>query len=120
MIVRFSHKKVLFLVSGVSLIALYFSTEDQEAKKFPVIGMVVSNKANAAAFQQGLRDLGYTDGQNLRIEYRHSEGKLDRIPGLVSELIERKVDLLFLENQVALRAAKKMTKTTPIVMVSSV
>jgi ABC-type uncharacterized transport system substrate-binding protein len=94
--------------------------EAQQQQKIPRIGMVVSSKANASAFQQGLHDLGYIEGQNLWIEYRNSGGRLDRIPGLVSELIEQKVDLLFLENQVALRAAKRTTKTIPIVMLSSV
>ncbi len=52
------------------------------------------------------------------IEYRYGEGELDRIPGLVNELVEQKVDILFVLNQVAIRAAKKTTKTIPIVMVS--
>jgi len=54
------------------------------------------------------------------IEYRYGEGKLDRMPSLVNELVKQKVDVLFLENQVAIGAAKKTTKTIPIVMVSSV
>ena len=71
-------------------------------------------------FRQGLRDLGYVEGHNLLIEYRYGEGKRDRMSGLVNELVDQIVDLLFVSNQVAIRAAKKTTKTIPIVMVSSV
>src|SRR5207344_559444 len=94
----------------------------QQPKKVPRIGVVVSGRAegSALAFRQGLRDLGYVEGKNLLIEYRYGEGKLDRMPGLVNELVDQKVDLLFVTNQVAIRAATKATKTIPIVMVSSV
>ena len=46
------------------------------------------------AFQQGLRDLGYIEGKNILIEYRYTEGKADRIPSLVAELVQLKVDVL--------------------------
>ena len=113
-------RRVFCLAVCAVLFALCTSAEAQQTGKIPRIGMIVSNSANSSAFRQGLRDLGYIEGQNLLVEYRHSEGKLDRIPGLVNELVEQKVDVLFLENQVALRAAKKTTKTIPIVMVSSI
>ena len=47
-------------------------------------------------FRQGLRDLGYIEGKNITIEYRGAEGKQDRIPGLVSELVQIKVDVLII------------------------
>ena len=111
---------IVSVALSAMLFALCMSAEAQQAKKVPRIGMVVSSPANSSAFRQGLRDLGYIEGQNLLIEYRHGEGKLDRMPVLVNGLVDQKVDLLFLDNQVALRAAKKTTKTIPIVMVSSV
>ena len=46
------------------------------------------------AFRQGLRDLGYIEGKNILVEYRYAEGKLDRIPSLVAELVQLKVDVL--------------------------
>ena len=46
------------------------------------------------AFRQGLRDLGYIEGKNILIEYRYVEGKLERIPSLVAELVQLKVDVL--------------------------
>ena len=46
------------------------------------------------AFRQGLRDLGYIEGKNILVEYRYAEGKRDRIPSLVAELVQLKVDVL--------------------------
>jgi len=69
------------------------------------------------AFRQGLRDLGYIDGKNVLVEYRYLEGKLDRIPDLVAELMHLKVDVFVLTPLSAIRAAKQATKTIPIVMV---
>jgi ABC-type uncharacterized transport system substrate-binding protein len=68
-----------------------------------------------SSFQEGLRNLGYIEGQNLVIEYRNAGGNLGRLPGLVNELVEQQLDLLFLDNQVAIGAAKNATKTIPIV-----
>ena len=113
---------LLSILSIAGLLAVGVKAEAQQAKKVPRIGVVVSGRGEGSvlAFRQGLRDLGYVEGKNVLIEYRYGEGKLDRMPGLVNELVEQKVDLLFVTNQVAIRAATKMTKTIPIVMISSV
>ena len=63
-----------------------------------------------------LRELGYVEGQNLVIERRFAEGKLDRLPGLARELVQRQVDILAAVSPAAVRAAKDTTKTIPIVM----
>jgi len=68
--------------------------------------------------RQGLRDLGYIDGKNIVIEYRGAEGKLERIPGIVAELVQLNVDVLVVLIPQAIRAAKQATKTIPIVMVT--
>jgi putative ABC transport system substrate-binding protein len=68
------------------------------------------------AFRQGLRDLGYMEGKNILVEYRSAEGHLDRIPGLVAELVQLKVDVLVSGNGPAVRAAKEATSAIPIVM----
>jgi len=72
------------------------------------------------AFRLGLRDLGYVEGKNILIEHRYAEGRLDRMPALVNELVQQKVDVIVAVNNVIIRAAKEATKTIPIVMLSSV
>jgi putative tryptophan/tyrosine transport system substrate-binding protein len=68
------------------------------------------------ALRQGLRDLGYIEGKNILIEYRGAEGNLDQIPGLVAELVQLQVDVLVSGNGPAIRAAKQVTSTIPIVI----
>ena len=71
------------------------------------------------ALRQGLRDLGYVEGKNFEIEFRGAEGKPDRMPSLVTELVQLKVDVLVVPTAAgAIRAAKQATKTIPIVMVT--
>ena len=67
-------------------------------------------------FRQGLRDLGYIEGKNILVEYRYAEGNRDRMPGIVAELVQLKVDVLFSTQAIVVRAAKEATKTIPIIM----
>jgi len=100
-------------------------TEAQQPKKVPRIGFV-SARANptpttpdssADALRQGLRNLGYIEGKNIVIEYRYFEGKVDRIPSLVAELLQLKLDVVVSVNTLAIRAFKQASKTIPIVIV---
>ena len=70
----------------------------------------------AQAFVQGLRDLGYVEGENIVIEYRWADGKLDRLPGFVTDLVHAKVDVIVSSASPAIRFAKEQTSTIPIVM----
>jgi len=94
----------------------------QQAKKVPRIGFLSSGSPSATtpefgeAFQQGLRDLGYVEGENILIEYRWAEGKFDRVTELAAELVRLKVDIILAPNSGIARAAKKATSTIPIVM----
>jgi putative ABC transport system substrate-binding protein len=107
------------------LFPLCFPVWAQQAKKLPRIGYLVTagDPGNPdspdKAFRQGLRDLGYVEGENILIEYRYLEGKRDRIPSLVAELVQLKVDVLVASTPPAIRAAKQATKTIPIVMVTT-
>src|SRR5262245_11512958 len=112
------------------LVAALLSTasfvEAQQTKKVPLIGFISSGGSPEnpwppfEAFRQGLRELGYIEGQNLLIENRYAEGRLDRMPALLDELVQLKVDVIVATNNVVIRAAQKATKTIPIVMVSSI
>jgi len=100
----------------------------QQPKRVPRIGYLGGRGAPTPstpdllteAFRQGLRDLGYIEGKNILVEYRYAEGKLDRIPSLVAELVQLKVDVLVSPALPAIRAAKEATKTIPIVMLTNV
>ena len=98
----------------------------QPAGKIPRIGIishtVASDRESALLddeFKKGLRDLGYVEGQNLHIEYRYAEGKVERLPELAADLVRLKVDILVVPNDTTAAAAKKATTTIPIVMTSS-
>jgi putative ABC transport system substrate-binding protein len=71
------------------------------------------------AFRQGLRDLGYVEGQNIAIEYRWAEGQLDRLPDLATELVRLKVDVIVASSTPTALAAKNATRTIPIVFVTA-
>ena len=71
-------------------------------------------------FRDELQAAGYVEGKNIVFDYKGAEGQLDRIPGLVQELVHSKVDVLVAPNLVSIRAAQQATKTIPIAMVISV
>jgi putative ABC transport system substrate-binding protein len=68
------------------------------------------------AFRQGLRELGYVEGKNIVIELRFADGKFDRVPALLAELVRLKVEVIVSAGPGVTRAAKKATSTIPIVM----
>src|SRR5215468_5306321 len=69
-------------------------------------------------FLQGLREAGYTNGQNILVEPRWAKGQLDRFPDLAAELVRIRVDVIVAGGNQAVKAAKQVTRTIPIVMVS--
>ncbi len=68
------------------------------------------------AFRQGMRELGYVEGQNIVFEERWAEGKAERLPSLAAELVDRKVDVIVAGGTLAPLAAMRATKTIPIVL----
>ncbi len=93
----------------------------QQPKKVSRIGFLndaspSSLAARIEAFRQGLRNLGYVEGQNVAIEYRFAEGKPDRLPELAAELVRLNVDVIFAPSTTGVQAAKQVTLTIPIVM----
>ncbi len=92
-----------------------FSTEAQQAGKVPRIGFLTSGSTVPKHFRERLRELGYVEGQNIVIEPRFAKRKLDRFPGLVAELVGLKVDAIVVTSVQGALAAKKATRTIPIV-----
>jgi ABC-type uncharacterized transport system substrate-binding protein len=114
-------EKILIWLLVTGLLMPVFLADAQQPTKVPRIGFVSGGNANSPppaieAFRQGLRDLGYIEGKNILIEYRYSEGKDDRLPRVVAELIQLKVDVLVSPLQRGIRAAQQATRTIPIVM----
>jgi putative ABC transport system substrate-binding protein len=118
-IVKTKNKRVLCLVLSTLLFALCLPVQAQQTKKIPRIGFLspTSDDSRAEAFRQGLRELGYTDGQNIAIEYRWAHGNFDRLPELAIELVRLKLDIIVAVVTQASLAAKKATVTIPIVMI---
>ena len=96
------------------------AAEAQQTAKVPRIG-IVGNAPTALweAFEQGLKKLGYVPNQSIALEYRWSEGKPERFPALVSDLVGRKVDVLVVVGESGARAAKQATANIPIVMLAT-
>src|SRR4029453_18644013 len=91
----------------------------QQPARAPRIGYLESGAPGTPlveAFRQGLRDLGWIEGQNIAVEVRAAEGKYDRLPELVAELVRLKVDVIFASSTPAALAAKQATTTIPIVI----
>lgn len=111
---------------GRYVLALSFLTtvclaQAQQPTKNPRIGYLSTGSPSAnprriEAFRQGLRELGYVEGKNIVIEWRHAERKLERLPALAAELVRLKVDVIVTSGPVVTRAAKEATTTIPIVM----
>ena len=119
------NRKLFWLITAI-LLAFLDGAEAQQPK-IPRIGYLVSGFRTDTdfirsldSFRQGLRDLGYVEGKNIVLEYRYAERKLDRSPSLAAELVQLKVDIIFVPFLPGIRAAKEATKTIPIVMVSVV
>jgi ABC-type uncharacterized transport system substrate-binding protein len=110
----------MFWLIFVMLFAFCFPAQAQQPTKIPRIGYLSPNSlsfnpARIEAFRQGLRELGYVEGKNIVIEYRNTEGKLDRLPSLAAELVRLKVDIIVTTSPAPTRAAKEATSTIPIV-----
>src|SRR5262249_61514436 len=105
-----------------ALLALAVTAEAQQAKKTFRIGYLSSGNPSTESVRSepiriALRELGYIEGQNIAIEYRYMEGKLDRGPELAVELVRLKVDVIVVTGGTTLvQATKNATKTIPIVM----
>ncbi len=109
-------------LSGLVLIPMFFAfccsaQAQQPGKSYRVgyLGSVRTGASSVDALRQGLHDLGYIEGQNLVIESRFAEGKLDRLPGLVEDLLRLNVDVIVVTSVQGALAAKKAMQSTPIV-----
>src|SRR5713101_5500033 len=104
----------------VSFLAAPGAAEAQPAARTPrvtVLGLTPINPSLAEAFKQGLGEVGYTDGQNVVIEYRDADGRPERLSQLAADLVRLNVDVIFARGAGALSAAKQATSRIPTVAV---
>ena len=115
--VEWLRKLSIFIFVTVILASVLFA-HAQQPKKVPRIGYqgAGSTDENEEAFREGLRELGYVEGQNIVIEWRFAEGKPDQVPRNAAELVRLKVDVIVTGGPTDTRAAKGATSTIPIVM----
>jgi putative ABC transport system substrate-binding protein len=120
------NKKAGCVALCIFLLALNVYADAQQPGKIPRIGFLQRRVAPTPtnpdplwdAFLEGLKELGYIDGKNIKIDHRYAEGRSDRLSGLVAEFLQLKVDVIVVPGGPAIRAARKATTTTPIVIVT--
>ena len=112
-------KTVIGVALSALLLALTYPVEAQQPAKVPRIGVLTVTPASSLApriktFREALHQLGYVEGQNITIEYRHGEGKRDRLPDVAAELVREKVDVILAMGG-AVIPAKRATNVIPVV-----
>jgi putative ABC transport system substrate-binding protein len=114
-------KNILLSILVVAVqLAVGAIAEAQQPARIPRIGILIGSSASSFSarvetFRQRLRELGYVEGKNIVIEYRHAEGKLERLPDLAAELVRLKVDVIVTGGGPTILAAKRASPTMPIV-----
>jgi putative ABC transport system substrate-binding protein len=114
-------KPITVITLCAVVLALCVPTNAQQTGKVTRVGYVDSSTASDStvrreAFLQEMRKLGWIEGKNIAIEYRYAEGKRDRFPELLADLVRLKVDLIVVEGKGLALAAKSATTTIPIVV----
>src|SRR5262245_51486900 len=106
-----------FIAGILAFLAAPLAGVAQHAASLPRIGFLAPGSLSEPrfprflqAFRQGLRDLGYVEGQNITIEFRWAEGKYDRLPDLAAELVRLKVNVIVAGGAPATQAAKQATE----------
>jgi putative tryptophan/tyrosine transport system substrate-binding protein len=112
-----------FIVIAVTLMAFGVLAEAQQPVKIPRIGLLTwaapSPPSSPTPFEQGLRQLGYVEGQNIAIERRYASGQMDRLPELAVDLVRLPLDVILTQSFPAALAAKQATSTIPIVVMGA-
>jgi putative tryptophan/tyrosine transport system substrate-binding protein len=107
-----------FVAGTVALVAAPLAAETQTEGKVYRIGFLRRTSPEPAdfeAFRQGLRELGYVEGQNVVIEQRYAHGAHERLPGLARELLQLQVDVLVVDGTLTVQATREVAGTTPII-----
>ena len=115
-------KSIVTIATAFAIILPAFPAQARKTERAHRIGFLhlgdiaARNSTRVLSFIQGLRDLGYVEGRNMRIEWRFAEGMRGRLPALAAELVAHKVDVIVTHSIPGVRAGKRATSTIPIVM----
>src|SRR5579862_1766280 len=115
-------RQFIRLISGAAATAWPLTAHSQQGRPIPRVGeltVALSTSPNEGAFRQGLRDLGYVEGQNLTIDFKTAEFKTELLDRLAAELVAAKVDVIFSSGSEATTAVRSRTTSIPIVMTST-
>jgi putative ABC transport system substrate-binding protein len=110
-------KKIFLRLFGLLFLAVTVSAP--AAEKIPQVGILFiggKDQPHLESFKQGLRELGYVEGKNITLVYRYAEGKQERLEDLAAELVRDKVDIIVTTASVSALAARRATRSIPIVM----
>jgi ABC-type uncharacterized transport system substrate-binding protein len=114
-------RKFIAVLGGMTVAWPLLTRAQQPVKKVGFLS-VSSPKAHAtfvAAFNEGLKEVGFIEGQNLAIEYSWAEGQFDRLPAMAADLIRNKVDVIAaMSGDVSIRAATTASSTVPVVFIT--
>ncbi len=115
-------RKLILNLAAIVLVSLLAQIADaQQAKNVPRIGCLFTPSASASAsfreaVREGLRQLGYVEGQNIVVEWRYADGRDERLPEIAAELVRLKVNVIVTHSTPAIRAVGQATKLIPIIM----
>jgi putative ABC transport system substrate-binding protein len=114
-------RRLILLSIALTLSLVPAAAHAQQPSRIPILGVLVpsidASDPLIDAMRSSLRELKYIEGQNIRIEFRSADGKLERLPGLAQELVRLKVDVIVAGADPAIQAAQRATSTIPIVMI---
>ena len=112
---------ILLVAVGLNLVAVS-STAWAQGEGLSIVGLLSGSAgprdATVEAFRQGLRELGYVEGSNIRVEFRTAQGRIDRLPALAEELVLLKPSVIVVGSAPAALAVKRVSPTIPIVIVA--
>ena len=115
------NRRMVLRILALSSAAVAARVGAEQSGRVPIVGMLITHPPVTDKVVQslriGLRQYGYEDGRNVRLEVRTALGQLDRVPGLAQELVRLQADAIVLANEPALRAVRQSTTSIPIVMV---
>ena len=113
-------RHLLLLALALNLAVAATHAWAQQTNKIPIVGYLAlaagPDDPLVTAWRQALRELGYVDGQNIRLEFQTAQGHPDRLPSLAEELVKLNVDVIFAANGLAAQALRRATSTIPIVI----